>query len=230
MPGAGTCWKTGAWSPSPIAPRRRATLVLHPGHRYVTPLRLHGGFRYGALNGRVTGAQGRPLPGVHVTALGPDGRTTTVSGRGGTFSFGKLVAFRRTGYRIYFDPSGLRHYRHVPVFYRNSQSATYATVVRVRPDRTTRGVTQALSNGSGSIAGTVTGDGGVPLPDVEVVVGWVGADGEPANRRVTTSADGRYVVPALRATIPAYTVCFDPSAVPDQPATGYAPTCYDGTP
>jgi hypothetical protein len=230
MPGKGTCWKTGTWAPSPTAPRGRANLVLHPGHRYVTPLRLHGGFRYGAIAGRVTGAQGRPLPGAHVTAFGPDGRVTTVSGHGGAFRFGKLVAFPHTGYRIYFDPSGLRHPPHVPVFYRNSQSETYATVVRVRSGRTTSGVIQALSTGSGSIAGTVTGEGGVPLSGVDVVVGWVAANGVPADRLTTTGADGTYVVPRLRASAPAYTVCFDPAATSDQPPTGYAPQCYDGTP
>ena len=230
IPGSGTCWKTGTWSPSPIAPRRRATLRLRPGHRYVTPLRLHGGFGYGAITGRVTGAQGRPLPGVDITAFGPDGTAATVSGHSGTFRFAKLVAFRGTGYRIYFDPSGLRHFPHVPVFYRNSQSMTYADVIRIRSGRTTSDVTQALSNGVGSISGIVTGDGGVPLPGVDVTVRWVRADGTSAARLATTRTDGTYVVPRLRATMPAYTVCFDPSAVAGQPPTGYAPTCYDGAP
>lgn len=232
MQGKGSCWRTGAWKPSDTAPRGRATLVLAAGHHYTRNLRLDGGFGRGAVSGAVSGAQGRPLRGVRVTLYGPGDkkRATVLSGHRGTFRFGNLIAFRSTGYKIYFDPAGLRHFPHVPVFYRNSQSERYATVVQVRPGRTTSGIKQLLSNGEGGIGGTVTGTGDVPVAGVKVTVTRVGAGGVPVVRTATTNRRGAYFVGHLRSSAPAYTVCFDPSAVSDQPPTGYARQCYDGAP
>jgi hypothetical protein len=182
--------------------------------------------------GRVTGPQGGAFPRVHVTLLGPDGSKPRVrrTGRDGSFRFARLTASRGSGgYSLYFAPNRFDMGKHVPVFYKDSQSSQFATPVQVHAGSTTH-ITRALSRGLGSVSGTVTDAGGDPVENVSVQLTRVDVSGERLTRTTSTAADGTYSFTGVRASAPAFTVCFDPSTVADQPPTGYAPQCYDGTP
>ena len=82
------------------------------------------------------------------------------------------------------------------------------------------GINAGLDSG-GSIAGRLTGVGGVALPGVTVSLGGPGV-----TFTAVTAADGTYRIDGLPQGN-AYTVCFDATAVVTGSATGYLNECYN---
>jgi 5-hydroxyisourate hydrolase-like protein (transthyretin family) len=148
----------------------------------------------GRITGLVTGPGGTPISNVTVevvsifsgswslvgsTSTGPDGR----------YEYDDALEFVPHLLRF-------RHPDYVPEFYDNAATAATATIVQVTGGGTS--VANAELADAGRITGTVTGTGGVGVPDAGVSA-WqlVGSDWVSTGQATRTVDDGKYILSEL---------------------------------
>jgi hypothetical protein len=152
----------------------------------------------GSIAGVVTGAGGRPLANICVTAITPQSYDNDVFVIGGP---GQPVTNKRGAYLITglaagsYDimVNGCGSARFAQQWYRGKLTAASATPVRVRTGRETTGIDARLTEG-GAISGRVVGPGGKPLANICVsAVDFAALSGSFAQ----TGRTGRYTLTGL---------------------------------
>jgi Carboxypeptidase regulatory-like domain len=141
----------------------------------------------GQISGTVTDAVTLDtLAHVQVTVYEAGVRVaTTETASGGTYTVAGLAGGE---YEVGFSAPG-----YLPLFWNGKATLTEATPVAVSAGSTKTGIGAALAPAYGSLSGTVTGAGGVPLEHVEVKV--YGSVGYAASAE--TAANGTYTVAGL---------------------------------
>jgi hypothetical protein len=188
-------------------PFKAAPVYVRAGHVTRINAKLVLG---GEITGRVTGRGGRLLSGICVQLYSQPRRYVPSPNFGNTGLITVARPFALTSippgrYRILiFTDTCNNSGNYAQRWWRNAPGFAGARIVTVRPGRVIAGVSQRLPTG-GSIAGRVTGPGGVPLAGI-----CIEFDGPkyPGNLDyVTTRADGRYRINALLTHD--YTVVFN---------------------
>lgn len=143
----------------------------------------------GALSGRVTDADGKPLAEAVVFVVNPDTRrwSDATTSRNGTWTIRSLPAGT---YRVqYLAPYGVNA---VGQWWKGATTIDAAATVTVADGKTVRGLDARLARG-GTIRGVVTGPGGAPVADAEIAV----SRGGEIIAWAQTNAGGSYVVTGL---------------------------------
>lgn len=172
----------------------------------------------GTITGIVRGPGGAPLAGVYVSAeamVSPWDWGEAVTGPDGRYSIpGLLAGSYRVGFNPYDVPGDL-----LEEHYLDAHRYQDATPVVVTAGGIRSGI-DALLEEAGSLEGTVTGPGGLPLAGVRVQVEPVGTTGCCDTGSDTTSWDGTWSIDGLAAD--SYVAHFQPID-----GSALAPEFYD---
>lgn len=160
------------------------------------------------ISGTVTDTNGLPLPGIMVRAQDPDGfswekgAAWTFTDATGNYS---IRGLSNDAYRVRFSGEGFATeiYNNVPDRYNPySTDLDAATVLVISNDESISNINASLAEAA-TIAGTVTGPGGLPLAGIDV---WIYYGDDWYNRESTTDENGEYLVSDLPSD--GYTVSF----------------------
>jgi hypothetical protein len=153
----------------------------------------------GHITGSVTGPQGQAIEGIYVAARRWDpasGEWAAVSsGRTDSSGLYDLTALTTGTYRVSFRDSETVY---APEYWDNAASVESATDIDVIAGATTSQRNAQLSL-AGTIAGTVTDTGGVPIAEVNVCAYWwdSAAQSWDCASSAQTAEDGSYVLAGL---------------------------------